>query len=114
MVERIQLTKTTKLHNDKVSIVDRYLAFCDRQMKQRTLWYLIPLMALPAAVMPISIFAMSYFGGYLPFVGVSMLLFFSNILVNIAGQNTRWTITLFLLTILFHLIIPVFSLIAHL
>lgn len=106
IVNSLQIDKSTKLHKERKSGWQQYLAFCDRQMEQRTLWYLIPLMALPAAVMPISIFLMSYFDGYLLFVGASMLLFFANIIVNIADLNTRWTISLFLATILFNFLLP--------
>lgn len=106
IVNSIHLDKSTKLQKERESWLQQYLSFCDRQMDQRTLWYLIPLMSLPAAVMPISIFLMSYFEGYLLFVGASMLLFFSNVVANIAELSTRWTISLFLGTLAFNFLLP--------
>lgn len=106
IVNSLHLDKSTKLQKERKSWAQQYLSFCDQQMDQRTLWYLIPLMSLPAAVMPISIFLMSYFEGYLLFVGASMLLFFTNVVVNIAELSTRWTISIFLATLAFNFLLP--------
>ena len=75
-------TVTTKEKKHKAGIVARYETFCKTQEKQGMLWYLIPLMSLPAAIMPISIIAMSYFSGYLAFIGISILLFFTNVVLT--------------------------------
>lgn len=91
---------------DRNSLLDRYLAFCEREEKERALWFIVPLMVLPAAVMPISIFLMSYFDMFLAFVGVSILLFFTNIILGIAGQPARVTISFFLFTVAFSFIVP--------
>lgn len=96
---------------EQIGWKQKYLNFCDQQMKQRTLWYLIPLMSLSAAIMPISIFLMSYFEGYIVFVAISILLFFGNIILSIADQPTRVTITFYLLTLLVHFLVPLISLI---
>lgn len=106
IVNSLHIDKSTKLQKERKSWLEQYFAFCDRQTEQRTLWYLIPLMSLPAAVMPISIFLMSYFEGYLLFVGASMLLFFANVIVHIAELSTRWTISLFLATVGFNFSLP--------
>ena len=102
-------SKVSSIRYEKKSIKDKYLAYCDAQMKQRVVWYLIPLISLSTVVMPIGIFAMSYFSAYIFFVGLSVLLFFANIIVNIAEQHTRITISVYILTILFHFILPLIA-----
>lgn len=84
----------------------RYYDFCDRQDHQRAFWFIVPLMIMSAAIMPVTIFMMSYFGFFLPFIGISILSFFTNIILSIAGQPTRVTITFFLFTVAFHFAVP--------
>lgn len=94
----------------KKSLLERYDFFCRQQEKQTVLWYLIPLMSLPAAVMPISIFAMSYFSGFIAFIGISILLFFTNIILTIAEQSSKTKITFYLVTVFFHVAVPLIAL----
>ncbi|MCC6726424.1 MAG: hypothetical protein IT258_18120 [Saprospiraceae bacterium] len=95
------------------SLSGRYRAFLEREEKNRTLWFIVPLMVLSAGVMPPTIFLMSYFGGlFLPFVGISILLFFTNITLSIAGQPVRVTIGFFLFTVAFHFVVPLLCFIA--
>mgnify|MGYP001262182905 CR=1 FL=1 len=100
--------------NGKTSLLERYLEFCEREEKQRTLWFIIPLMVLSAAVMPISIFLMSYFDFFIAFIAVSILLFFTNIILSIAEQPTKVTISFFLFTVLFHFGVPLVCFVADL
>ena len=92
--------------SEKTGILSRYYDFCDKEEKQRTLWFIIPLMSLASAIMPVTIFLMSYFDFFLFFVAISILLFFTNIILSIAGQPTRVTITFYLFTVLFHFLAP--------
>lgn len=100
--------------NGRNSLLERYLAFCEQEEKQRALWFIIPLMVLSAAVMPISIFLMSYFDFYIAFIAVSILLFFTNIILSIAEQPTRVTISFFLFTVVFHFAVPLICFVANL
>ncbi len=97
--------------DEHIGLKRKYLDFCDSQMNERTLWYLIPLISLSAAIMPAGIFLMSYFDWYIGFVGFSIILFFANIIISIAEQHTRVTITFYLITVLIHILAPVLSLI---
>ena len=89
----------------------RYLQFCDGQSAQYMLWFLLPLTTLTCIFMPVSISLVYFFTGiegiYLPFITLSMLAFFGNILLNIAGMGTRATISAYLLSILLHIAGPV-------
>lgn len=52
---------------------------------------------------------MSYFSGFIAFVGISILLFFTNIVLTIAEQPTKTKITFYLITVLFHVIVPLIT-----
>ena len=104
------ITQSIKLNNAKVvnyerkSMIEKYLDYCDTQMESRVLWYLIPLISLSGGVMPASIFFMLESEWFTFFVPISMLLFFGNIILTIAGQHTRITITGFIITVIFNFV----------
>jgi len=102
-------TLIPKEKKHKTGIASRYEVFCKGQEKQGMIWYLIPLITLPTVIMPISIIAMSFFSGYIAFIGISILLFFANIVLSIAEQPTKTKITLYLITVLFHIAVPLIS-----
>ncbi len=109
MIYEMAIRKPHVASEKKKGMVQRYWEFCDRQMRMSTVWFLIPLMSLSAAIMPMSILLMSYFSWYILFVGISILMFFGNIILNIAGYGTRKTITFYLLTVLFNFLSPLLS-----
>lgn len=90
----------------------QYLAFCDRQARQPMLWFLLPLITITCIFMPVSI-SLVYFLApgdfYLPFVVLTMLSFFANILFHIAGAGTRVTITAYLLTVAVNIAGPILA-----
>ena len=86
------------------TFLQQYLDFCDSQTTSNVLWFLLPLITLPAAIMPITILMLYTSSWLLPFIGISMLLFFTNILATIGGYSTRVTISIFALTIFINLL----------
>lgn len=94
--------------NTNKGIFDFYLDFCDRQMKYQLMWFLIPLVTLAFAIMPAAFIVMVHTEAtmLLAFTGIAMLLFFANVIAAVAGLNTRATITLFILTVLFNFLVP--------
>ena len=92
---------------ERRSLRQRYLDFCERGEKQRALWFIVPLMTLAAVVMPPSILLMFYFPSVLTaFITASIVLFFINIILSIAEQPPRVTISFFLFTVLFYIFAP--------
>jgi len=116
MANSIVLNKVNKRSitptKSKPTLLERYYAFCDAEMKNRMVWFLLPLMSLSAAAMPISITIMYYYAAYpvyLAFVAFTILAFYANILATIAEKNTRVTITLYFITLALFTIIPIIS-----
>jgi len=88
--------------------------YCDRQMKYRMVWFLLPALIIPCLFMPIAIYAMlNYAGGvganFSFFLFVSMLMYIMGMVFNVGGKNTRVTISMFLATIAFDIAYPLLS-----
>lgn len=105
-------TPTTKATANK-SLVQRYLTFCDGQMKYRMAWFLFPALILPCLFMPLAIFAIQNSVGigtsFSIYLFISMSLFISGIIANVGGKTTRVTISLFLLAAAWNVLFPLIS-----
>ena len=111
MRDVFQETKVEK--SERKIKYNRFDKYFETQKNQDMVWYIIPLMSIPAVFMPISIFAMSYFNGYLFFIGLSILLFFTNIILTIAEVSTKIKIIFYLFTVLVLMVTPVIIFVIH-
>jgi hypothetical protein len=111
MSDYIISSKVRPIQRNENTLLKKYLTFTESQMEHRTLWFLIPLILLPTAIMPVSIILMYGSSWYLAFVGLSIILFFSNVVINIAQLPTKVTISVFLFTVLIHILLPSLALI---
>lgn len=97
----------------QTSLFQKYWAFCDTQQKNAMIWYIIPLFSLSSALMPMTFLALYMSSGiqtwHLAFSGT---LLFVNIIPNISHASTRVTISIFLVTILLHVLMVALPLIA--
>ena len=114
----INLNKETRkavpVQNSTNPLLQRYFDFCDKQMKYRMTWFLLPALVIPCLFMPVAIYFMLTVGGagasFSIFLFISMLLFIMNMVANVGGYTTRVTIGLFLITVLWDVCYPVVSL----
>lgn len=103
--------------NGQKSLRERYLEFCEREEKQRALWFLVPLILLTTVVMPSTITLMFYshfFIAFIAFCGICVLFFFTNIILSIAEQPMRVTISFFLFTVVFLFTVSLLSFLSSL
>ncbi len=100
--------------SEKNNLLQSYLEFCDAQMKARTLWYLIPLVSIATIMMPIDFYLMANSNLFAEFAGLSGILLYVNLVINIIKLHTRITITVFLITVLIHILAPIANLLLHL
>ncbi len=93
-------------------LFQKYLNFCDGQMKYRYVWFLFPALILPCLFMPAAVYAIATFGGgvagypFLLFVFVAMLTFIGGMVATVGGQTTRVTITLFVIAVMWNIAYP--------
>lgn len=110
-----QQTNPTTATTANKGIIDRYLAFCDRQMKYRMVWFLFPALILPCLFMPLGIYAMMSLGNatsaiFSIYLFVSMSLFIAGMVANVGNLTTRVTISLFFAAAIWMTVIPMISL----
>ena len=99
--------KTTKKVVARKSLWTKYLEYADRKADEGILWYLNVIIAIPCIFMVLSIFAMaSITPNYVWFVGVSVMLFFGNVMAHIGETKSRFFIPLYHATILLLILIP--------
>jgi len=109
-----QATKTPKqtpsLSLKKWNLWDRYIAYVVSKEKDKIFWYMKVIIAFPCVYMVGSILAMSYATtNFVWFIGLAMLLFFSNVIVHIAELKSRIFIPIYHLSILLLIIIPLIT-----
>lgn len=89
-----------------------YWAYCDRQEKNKYIWFALPALALPCVFMPPAVYVMLNYNvaGFSAYLFVAMLLFIGGLVANVGGLNTRVTITLFWTAVVWNILFPVLSL----
>jgi len=94
----------------KIDFVERYQRFAKQQESLKVYWYMKAIIVIPCCIMVPSIIVMH---SLLPsiewFIGLSMIIFFSNLLVHISEQKTSLTIAVYYASIAVLLIIPLIT-----
>ncbi|MXV52474.1 hypothetical protein GS399_15975 [Pedobacter sp. HMF7647] len=86
------------------TLYNRYIIFADTQKSLHTVWWMISLLAHSCVLVPLTfLFVYSFHGPVVPFLGASLVLFFSNIIANMGGASTRFTIFIFFLSLAAHI-----------
>ncbi len=101
--------KTTGGTSPKRSIFDQYNDFCERQKGKEFLWYSIAFITLIGSIMPASLMAMYFTPWFFPFVFVSMLLFFANVICVIGRASMKTIISVYFLTVACNILVPALS-----
>lgn len=103
----------TKEMANKGGLVQRYLTFCDDQMKNRMTWFLFPALILPCLFMPLAIYAMLTYVGtstaFSIYLFGSMSLFVAGMTANVGNQTTRVTVSLFFASVIWNILFPLLS-----
>lgn len=87
-----------------VSLYTKYLNFADGQKQNHLGWFLVSIILHATILVPLTFVTVYSLGGYvLPCLAVSMVIFFANIVANMSGASTRFTIFIFALSLMVHL-----------
>lgn len=112
------ITANTNTFQQKTSttnkgLIQKYLGFCDDQMKNRMTWFLFPALILPCLFMPIAIYAMLNFVGvgaaFSIYLFGGMTLFIAGMVANVGNLTTRVTISLFFAAAIWNIAFTLFS-----
>lgn len=89
-----------------VSLYTRYLNFADTQKENHLGWFLVSIILHATILVPLTFVVVYSLGGHvLPCLATSMVIFFANIVANMSGMTTRFTIFIFGLSLFIHLAI---------
>lgn len=108
-ITRNVLTAKSNRQETKVrkALWTKYLDYAESKSNEGILWYLKVIIAIPCVFMVLSIMAMSMITpNFIWFIGVSMALFFANVIAHIGGATSRVFIPLYHATVLLFVAIP--------
>ncbi|WP_454803249.1 hypothetical protein [Mucilaginibacter phyllosphaerae] len=104
------LTNTTaqwseaSVTNNNVSLLTKITAWADQQAPNRTLWFMVSLIAQGVLFLPVPAVLLYYFHAPLAVLAVTLGLFFSNIIAGMGGAGIRVMLGFFAFSILAHLL----------
>ncbi len=92
------------LANSNSTLLTKIIAWADGQAPNRTLWFMVSLIAQGVLFLPIPAVLLYYFHAPLAVLAVTLGLFFSNIIAGMGGAGIRVMLGFFAVSILAHLL----------
>lgn len=81
----------------------RWQTFTDGQKKNRTFWFLMSLVLQGVFFLPLPAALTYYYGAPFYIVGITLVLFFANVIAGMGGSGIRTMISLFAASVMIHL-----------
>lgn len=100
---KIQTATFTRSNDKGLSLIQKYQAFVDSQKVHSVAWWLGSLLLQGCLLVPLTfLLVYSLNGPTAPFLFVSMMCFFINVVFNMGGAGFRLTFNSFILSIVIH------------
>ena len=96
---------------NNTSLWNKFAAFADSQKPNRTLWFFINLVVHGVFMLPLPVVLIYYFGAPTAILGITMILFFVNIVACMGGSSMRSILVLFATSIAVNLLMVLATLI---
>lgn len=90
----------TANHN---TTLNKLAAWADRQAPNRTMWFMVALIAQGVLFLPLPAVLLYYFNAPVMILAVTLGLFFSNIIAGMGGASIRTLLTFFAVSIIANL-----------
>ena len=103
--------QTENSSSNNLTIWNKLAAFADTQKPNRTLWFFVNLVVHGVFILPLPVVLIYYFGAPTAILGVTMILFFVNIVANMGGSGMRSVLGLFAASIAVNLLMALAALI---
>jgi hypothetical protein len=94
----------TKTQISDNTIYYKLTAFADSQAHSKTLWYLVSMIAQGVLFLPIPAVLLYYFNAPIIVLGITMTLFFANIIAGMGGAGIRVLMLLFAISVAVHVL----------
>lgn len=91
---------TSTNHN----IWTKWLAIADSQAASKTLWFMVSLIAQGVLFLPLPAALIYYYHAPILILAITLTLFFANIIAGMGGSNIRVTLSLFVISIIVHMV----------
>ena len=101
---------TEALDSNNIDFWSKLAAFADTQKPNRTLWFFLNLTVHGIFILPLPVVLIYYFGAPVAILGITMIVFFINIVANMGGSGIRTTLGLFAASIAIHLLMVLITL----
>lgn len=109
-IESRSVDRSIKKAKPKISLWDRYMTYAKSKEEERIYWYMKVIIAIPCVVMVPAIFLMAMATpNYIWFVGLSIILFFGNVISFIAEVKSTTFVPLFHITAFILFLIPIIT-----
>ena len=111
-MKSIQLKQTNSLQSSKTTetktnIIKKYLDFAEAQGPQKVFWYLKAIIIIPTVFMVPSIMVMYFYSNiYVVYVGLCMMLFFTNLVLHLAEAGGRTFVPFYHITLSLMVLFP--------
>jgi len=97
--------KQSKTDNN---IYTKWLAVLDSQQQNRTLWFVVSLIAQGVLFLPVPAALIYYFNAPVYILAITLCMYFANIIAGMGGAGIRVMLSFFLSSVLIHLIMIAF------
>ncbi|MBB6113046.1 hypothetical protein [Mucilaginibacter lappiensis] len=94
----------------KSSIYERWLALEDSQAENKTMWYLISMVAQGVFFLPIPAYLIYYYNASSLVLIITMVFFFANIIAGMGGYGIRVLMSIFAFSVFAHVLMLAFYL----
>jgi hypothetical protein len=88
----------------KLSVYTKWKQFADQQSGNKTLWFIISLIAQGVLFLPVPAALIYYFNAPLAVLAVTLGLYFANIIAGMGGAGIRVMLLFFLTSVIMHLL----------
>ncbi|SDD77272.1 hypothetical protein SAMN05216464_102528 [Mucilaginibacter pineti] len=97
-----EVTTSNQINN--TTLWSKWLAIADGQAGNKTGWFLFSLVLQGVLFLPIPAVLMYYYDAPIAVLGVTMILFFANIIAGMGGSGIRTVLSFFVASVLVHVI----------
>lgn len=89
----------------KATLWNKFIDFIAGQQQNHTLWFFIILMVYGVLVLPVPAVLIYYFNAPVWVLGITMLSFFANLIVNMGGESAKTTLIFFFGSLAIHILL---------
>jgi hypothetical protein len=102
-----QATLNNNTANAQQNLLANLIAWADKQAPNRTLWFMVSLVAQGVLFLPVPAVLLFYFNAPLAVLAVTLGLFFSNIIAGMGGAGIRVMLGLLALSIIINVLMVI-------